>query len=202
MQCSPSSLVALLCLGFLLGCASPPFGPQFTERLFDSPGDGVCRITIRDGHPISYSAPVRAQDLPPRVKRTMDELHEGGRTVYLGREWGPDGPGYRVEELVRVDNKEELRSLLVDDEGRVIGRSYEISPTDVPQSLLQHVARAGFDRSAVRSTSFVLGPAGDRGHYRLLLEDREGRQRMLECRADGSMAVWARVMRATVSCAR
>ncbi len=188
------SLSALL----LVGCASPAFWPQFTDTLFDSPSDGVCRIMIRNGQLLSYSAPVRAEDIPEKVKRTMDELREGGRTVYLAREWGPDGPAYRIDEMVRIDNKDERRSLLVNDEGHVIGRSYEISPADAPTKLLDHAATAGLGRNAIRTVSFVLGPAGDKGHYRMLVEDREGRQRMLECRADGSMAIWSRVIDAEV----
>jgi hypothetical protein len=198
MQRSLSSLAALL----LVGCASPPFWPQFTETLFDSPAQGVCRITIRSGQLHSYSAPVRAQDIPPKPRRTMNELREGTQTVNLAREWGPDGAGYRLDELVRVNNKDERRSLLVDDEGHVLGRSYEISPTDAPKSLLDLAAKAGFGPDAIRSASVVLGPAGDRGHYRLLIEDRQGRQRILECRADGGMATWYRVIRAQVTSTR
>ena len=132
----------------------------------------------------------------------MDELREGGRTVYLAREWGRDGPGYRIDEMVRVEDKDQRRSLLVNDDGHVIGRSYEIPPADAPASLLQHATTAGFDRSAIRTVQVVLGPAGDKGHYRMLLEDRQGRQRMLECRADGAMAVWSRVIQAQVTSTR
>jgi hypothetical protein len=186
----------------LLGCASPAFWPQFTDTLFDSPSDGVCRIAIRNGQLLSYSAPVRAEDIPEKVRLTMDELREGGRTVYLAREWGPDGPAYRVDELVRIGDKDERRSLLVNDDGHVIGRSYEISLANAPNMLLEHATTAGFDRNAIRSVRVVLGPAGDKGHYRMLIEDRQGRQRMLECRADGGMVTWSRVIQAQVTSTR
>ena len=187
---------------FLVGCASPAFWPQFTDTLFDSPADGVCRIEIRNGQLLSYSAPVRAEDIPGKAKQTMGELQEGGRTVHLAREWGPDGPAYRIDELVQGANKDERRSLLVNDEGHVIGRSYEISPANAPAKLLEHAKTAGFGRDAIRSVRVVLGPAGDKGHYRMLLEDRQGRQQMLECRADGGMATWSRVINARVTSTR
>lgn len=193
-----SSLTALL----LLGCASPAFWPEFTGMLFDCPADGVLRITIRAGQLHSYSAPVQPQDIPPKPRRTMDELREGTRTLYLAREWGPDGPGYRLDEVVRVNDRDERRSLLVNDEGHVIGRSYEIAPTDAPRFLLEHAAEAGFGPDAIRGASVVLGPAGDRGHYRLLIEDNQNRQRILESRADGGMATWYRVLRARVTSTR
>lgn len=202
MQRSLPCLSALLLLFQGWGCASPTLPPQFTGMLFDSPSDGVCRITIRDGHLLSYSAPVRAQDIPEKVKRTMDELRVGGRTIYLAQEWGPEGPGYRIDELVRVADKDEVRSLLVNEEGVVIGRSYEISPADAPSGLLDHAATAGLGSDAVRSVSVVVGPPGDKGRYRMLLQDQEGRQRLLECRDDGSGATWSRVIRAEVTSTR
>jgi hypothetical protein len=198
MQRSLSTLVALL----LAGCASPAFWPQFTDTLFESPADGVCRITIRHGQLLSYSAPVRAQDIPTAVMKTMDELREGGRTVSLAREWGPEGPGYRMDYLVRADNKNERRSLLVNNEGQVLGRSYEIAPADAPARLLDLAAKAGFGPGTIRTASVVLGPAGDRGHYRLRIADKDGRERTLECRADGSMATWSRVIAAEVTSTR
>ncbi len=186
----------------LASCASPVFWPQFVDTLFDAPRDGVSRLTIRNGQVFAYSAPVRSQDVPEKVKRTMDELREGGQTVYLAREWGPRGTAYRIEDLVRVSGRDELRSLLVDDEGHVVGRSYEITPADAPSSMLDHATTMGLGRDRIRKTSVVLGSAGDPGHYRMLLEDREGRLRMLECRADGTGATWSRIIQAEVTCTR
>ena len=134
MQQGATTVISCL-LVFLGGCASPAFWPEFTNTLFDAPGGGVCKITIRNGQLLSYSAPVRRKDVPEKVRRTLDTLAGGGETRYLAREWGPRGPGYRLDKLVRRDDKNEHRTWLVDDDGVVVGRGYQIPLADAPQKL-------------------------------------------------------------------
>jgi hypothetical protein len=196
-------VTAISCLSCLLvllaGCASPAFWPEFTNALFDAPGSGVCKITIHNGQLLSYSAAVRPSDVPEKVRRTLDKLGGGGETRYLAREWGPRGTSYRLDKLVRRDNRDERRTWLVDDDGAVVGRSYEIALVDVPKTLRQQAAKSGLGEDAIVWADVVLGTAGDAGHFRILLEDRDGRQKIVECRADGGQVVWYRVIQAEVT---
>ncbi|MHC4077969.1 MAG: hypothetical protein ACYST0_05940 [Planctomycetota bacterium] len=194
MQRSAPAVISCLLALFLQGCTCRAFWPQFTNALFDSPGDGVCRITVRNGHLLRYSAPVHPQDVPLKVREMMDKLGEGGRTAYVAREWGPDGPGYRWDRLVRPDpdGRDERRSWLLNDDGQVMERSYEIPPAQAPAKVLAHATALGLGRDAILWISIVLGAPGDEGRYRMLVKDRDGRQRMVESRADGSRAMWYR----------
>jgi hypothetical protein len=164
MQRSAPAVISCLLSLFLQGCTCRAFWPQFTNALFDSPGDGVCRITVRNGHLLRYSAPVHPQDVPPKVREMMDKLGEGGRTAYVAREWGPDGPGYRWDRLVRPDpdGRDERRSWLLNDDGQVMERSYEIPPAQAPAKVLTAASgwwnpaptaagRSGIGSSAPRS---------------------------------------------------
>ncbi len=199
-QSGPTVISCLSCLLVLLGgCASPAFWPEFTNALFDAPGGGVCKITIRNGQLLSYSAAVRPNDVPEKVRRTLDKLGGGGKTRYLAREWGPRGPSYRLDKLVRRNNRDERRTWLVNDEGKVVGRSYEIALVDAPDTLRKHAATSGLGEDAIVWVDMVLGTAGDAGHYRMLLKDRDGRQKIVECRADGGQVVWYRVIQAEVT---
>jgi hypothetical protein len=202
---APAVLLAFPLLAVLAGCASPTFWPEFTRTLFDAPAGSVCRITIHNGQPRSYSVTVGMDSVPEKVRHKMasDRLGGGGRVDSVARECGPWGPGYRWNQLVRVGDRDERRSWLLDKEGNVMERSYEVSRDRVPTAVLEHAGSVDtVTPTTVQRVSLVLDVPGAEGHYRMHLQAKDGRQWIVRCRADGSEAATYRVIRAEVSSTR
>ena len=185
---------------FLAGCALPAFETDFTAALFDAPAGGTCRIWLRRGQPFSYALPIPPEDAPARVRRTIEKLEPGGRTLEVSREWGPDGRGFRWVKLVNLHGRDQRRSWLLSEHGQVMERSYEVEITDTPASVLKHAEDLG--RDAIQRAVFVHRQPGEPGFFRLLLRDPQGQQLLLECRGDGSEATWHRVITAEVTTTR
>jgi hypothetical protein len=190
----PPRAVPLLLLpcAWLASCQLPPALPAgFAALAREAPPDEPLRLRCWGTQIVAVAVPLGPGGLPGPVRVTADAIAPGGRTLFAGREWGPRGPGYRIERMLDHGGAEHFRSVLLDAEGAVLERSHSLPVPEVPPAVLLAVT-AG-ERTQVRRVEVVSGPSVEEG-YRATVADRAGRTFMVECDLQGRVTSVARAL--------
>ena len=156
-------------LFLLAGCASPGT-PSLGELLADSAIGSSARITVDGDQVIAFATPADYRAMPPEARKTCDTVAPAGTLLFCGVERGPRGEGFRVDKRYEQPIRHE-RSLLVDDQGKVLERSHTLPVSETPQHVLATALRHG---PFVERVEIVSGPVREE-HWHVLIRDRQGR---------------------------
>jgi len=184
-------------LQILAACGSaPPVPAGFAALAAEAPEDEPVRLCIDGERIVSAAASLGPGGLPHDVRVAADAIAPGGRTVFMGREWGPRGSGWRIEKAYHDGKQEHFRSMLLGSDGSVLERSHSLPLLEVPQQVL--LAARAEARSDVQRVDIVSGPATEEG-YRVTVADRAGRTLLVECDLQGRAAVTWRIVTAHIA---
>ena len=186
---TPTARAAFLLVGLCLTCcAGPRFASEFVAAVHDLPPGQVCRLTFLDGKIVRYFAPTALDDIPADARRTAnDYVQPGGRLLYAGREWGPEGVGFRLvkEYDGRAGTRPTRRSVLVTADGTVLSRSHEIAQEESPAGALETVAREKL--GAVERQEVIQRAPEEEVRYAFEIVDDQGRRWTVVCTGSGEI---------------
>jgi hypothetical protein len=138
---SPLPLVLVAALG---GCAGTRADrAQLAALLQDAPDDVPARLWVDGERLVGAAAPLGPGMLPPDVRMVFDAIAPGGRTLFVGREWGARGDGYRLDKEYPDLAGAPRRSVLAAPDGTVLERWHTVPLPDVPQHVLAAALRVG-----------------------------------------------------------
>ena len=193
---TPTARAATLLVGLCLaGCAGPSFASEFVAAVHTLPPGQVCRLTFLDGEIIRYFAPTLVGEIPADARRTADEyVQPGGKLLYAGREWGPEGIGFRVVKEFdgQAGARPTRRSVLVEADGTVLSRSHEIAQEESPAGALEAVTRENL--GTVVRLEVIQGPPEEEDRYAFEVVDDQGRRWTVVCTGDGTVVERGRLV--------
>ncbi len=100
-------------------------------------GDGS-ELEIDAGGAIEAArVPVSEDRVPPRARTAARSIQPGGDRVEVAREEGPFGSGFRWS----TRYGDQVRTVLVSGEGRVLHKTWQIPATETPPEVLRAAAR-------------------------------------------------------------
>jgi hypothetical protein len=117
------------------------------------------------------------------VRATIEAVTPGGEVVFLGREWGRSGDGFRVEKRYVDGTSESFRSALIDEQGEILERSHTLPPTKVPPAVLGAAMKLGRD---IRRCEIVSDAVAER-EWRIRCVDGGGRTFVTTVSLDGRL---------------
>lgn len=172
------------CCLALVACNSGPWGrPPLGELLGEAKAGATPQLAFAGDDLVGVAVPVEPLTIPRNVRTTFEAIAPGGETEFLGREWGPRGPGYRLVKRYRDGGAEGVRSVLVDGAGAVLERSHSVPLGEVPQDVLATALRFGHDVEEVR---IVSGPEREEG-WGVVVRDHAGHTFALTIGLDGRL---------------
>ncbi|MCB9878862.1 MAG: hypothetical protein H6835_14805 [Planctomycetes bacterium] len=181
MPTRPRILITALWLA-LAACQGP--GATLARQLEQADRDRVIADTVRlllDGdRVIGGATPAVAAEVPPAVRTTFDAVAPEGEQLFLGREWGPRGAGFRLEK--RYLEPAHQRSVLVAADGHVLERAHTLPVPRVPKHVLATALEVG---PFVDEARIVSGPLQEE-YWALLVRDRAGALRVVLIDLDGA----------------
>jgi hypothetical protein len=179
----PFSAVATCAISALAACAGAPAGPlPLARMLADAPTTMPPRLTL-DGDRIAGAAvPLGSGELPPAVRTIFDAIAPGGRTRFVGREWGERGTGYRLEKTYVDGTVTATRAVLASADGTVLERWHTVPTPEVPQNVLAAALQTG---PTIEEARIVSGPAREE-HWSVVVRDRIGRVHVARVGLDGA----------------
>jgi hypothetical protein len=187
----PLALAAMLC-----ACAGAhPHRAQLAALLQDAPNDAPARFTLAGDRLVGAAAPLGPGELPPEVRIVFDAIAPAGRTLFVGREWGERGDGYRLDKEYPDEPGAPQRSVLAARDGTVLERWHTVPLPDVPQHVLATALRVGPFVDQVRKVS-------GREHeelWTLVVRDRTRRTFAVDIGLDGALLRRARVLPAQLA---
>ncbi|MCC6672258.1 MAG: hypothetical protein IT458_14445 [Planctomycetes bacterium] len=190
-------LLVTLALGACAGLGSVP--EAAARAMQRAPVGRFPRILLVEGRVASLAVPVAASALPPAVAHVEEALLPGGELTFLAREWHERGTGWRVEKRLAGRGGDELRSLLLADDGAVLERSHEVQLKTAPAKVLE-TALAEAPGQAQR-VEVLQGDPGEEW-FRVTIRTPEGDRRHVECWPDGRLLRSGRVVAAEITVTR
>ncbi|MGE3171408.1 MAG: hypothetical protein AB7O97_02205 [Planctomycetota bacterium] len=191
----PAAAAAALALP--AACAGPALPRGFVAAAAEAPEDMPARLWL-DGDAVTAAAcGVGPGGLPAPVRSAVEAVTPGGETVFVGREWGPAGDGYRVDKRYADGPDEQFRSALIAPDGAVLERSHSVPLLQVPPAVLTAAAAVGRD---VQRCEIVSGPEREQG-WRALVVDGGGRTFALGIGLDGRLRTRHRLVSARIGMA-
>lgn len=188
-----TALLACVWSAVSSGCDTTNLDREFSRAAFASPADQPCHLAFTNGELARYGAPVEHDAIPAAARRTADDfVQPGGTLVWSGREWGPQGSGYRVVKVYGEGDEERRRSILVSADGEVLQRRHEIAPDEGPAADLETLSGLGL--GVVLRLDVVQGRMGSPDQYRYLLLDPRGVRRIVICDGAGGILAQGRIV--------
>ncbi len=173
----PCTIAALL----LSGCAANGWHADFVRAAATAPEDMPARIEANADGIVAAAAAIGPGGLPSAAKTAMDAIAPGGVTLFLGREWGPWGQGYRVEKRYDDGPDASYRSALVAGDGSVLQRSHSVPIAKTPAAALGAAMPFGRD---IRRCEIVSDAETER-EWRITTKDGGGRTLRVRVGLDG-----------------
>jgi len=115
--------IAILIILALAGsaCRHAPHRIPDLETLLAIPSDGSpWRLQVQHREIQAVTIGIPRHTVPSALARQAQSLLPDAHQGYSGREWGPQGSGYRLEFLRQSGEFEELHSLLLEPSGAVL----------------------------------------------------------------------------------
>jgi hypothetical protein len=177
---SPWAACALLALTACVGTGQPG---GFSEAAATAPEDTPARVSLSLDRIDKAAAGVAPGSVPAAVRATIEAVTPGGEMVFLGREWGRSGDGFRVEKRYVDGTSESFRSALIDEQGEILERSHTLPPTKVPPAVLGAAMKLGRD---IRRCEIVSDAVAER-EWRIRCVDGGGRTFVATVSLDGRL---------------
>ncbi|MEZ6037625.1 MAG: hypothetical protein R3F29_09100 [Planctomycetota bacterium] len=181
MPTRPRTLIPALWLA-LAACQGP--GSTLAQQLAQADRDRVAadvvRLVVEDERVVGGATPAVAAEVPPAVHTTFDAVAPDGELLFLGREWGHRGEGFRLEKRYR--EPAHVRSVLVAADGSVLERAHTLPVPRVPKHVLATALAVG---PFVDEARIVSGPVREE-YWQLVVRDRAGAERVLRINLDGA----------------
>lgn len=175
-------LLAALC-AIAPACATPVAAPDLSRWLAEAPQDRPAVLWLRGDRIVRAIAPLGPGATPQVVRRRADEAAPGGEFTLMGREWGPLGNGFRLERLAADGQATVRRTMLIDEQGRLLDFGQSVPLVQAPQHVLAAALAVG--RDVVEATLFAHPGSPPRwecrvvdalGHTHLVTIDLDGRR--------------------------
>ena len=168
----------------LAACSTAAPVPESLQTLLGETPDGYpARLSIGGNRIVAAAVAVGNASLPKAARTAIEAIAPQGELLFVGREWGPRGAGFRVEKRYREGAKEHVRSVLVDADGRVLEREHSVAIAEVPQHVLVAAMRVG---PMIDEARIVSGPAREE-YWSVSVRDRLGRTFVAHVSLDGSL---------------
>jgi hypothetical protein len=171
----------LRCL-WLIALAGCTASSSSAHLLMDAEPNQAVRLAVIGDRIISTAVPVDLRTVPALARTTVDAIAPDGVLEFCGREVGPRGEGFRLEKRYEQPFPH-LRSVLVDELGRVMERSHTRPIGKVPQDVLGAALQVG---TLVESAAIVSGPVHEE-FWRVVTHDRRGRTFVVTVDLDGNV---------------
>jgi hypothetical protein len=181
MRALPSAL--LVCVSFAMAACvgTNTSRPSLARLLRDAPNDAPARLAIAGDHLVFAAVPIGSGSLPKAVRTPIDAIAPGGRTLFVGREWGERGDGFRVEKAYDGGGKTQTRSVLAAADGAVLERWHTVAIAEVPQHVMATALRTG---PTIDEARIVSGPEREE-HWAFVVRDRAGSVFVVKVSLDG-----------------
>ncbi|HEU4418326.1 MAG TPA: hypothetical protein VFT55_05265 [Planctomycetota bacterium] len=163
--------------------AAAPVPESLQSLLGDSPDGNGARLSIGGNRIVAAAVAIGNASLPKAARTAIEAIAPQGELLFLGREWGPRGAGFRVEKRYREGAKEHVRSVLVDADGRVLEREHSVAIAEVPQHVLVAAMRAG---PVIDEARIVSGPEREE-FWSVSVRDRLGRTFVARVSLEGTL---------------
>jgi hypothetical protein len=186
---SPWAACALLTLTACVGAGQTD---GFFESAATAPEDTPARLTLSLDRIETAAAGITPGSVPPAVRATIEAVTPGGELVFLGREWGRNGEGFRVESRYVDGAAESFRSALINEEGEILERSHTLPATKVPPAVLGAAMKLGRD---IRRCEIVSDAVAER-EWRIRCVDGGGRTFVATVSLDGRLLHAQRIVTA------
>lgn len=194
MRSSPW-LAAVVASAALAACAGAGSArAQLAQLLAEAPGDVPPRFLFAGDRLVAAAVPLGPNSLPPAVRTTFEAIAPGGKTTFVGREFGERGEGYRLEKRYEEGIASAARSVLCTAAGEVLERWHTVPIPDVPQHVLAAALREAPVLDEVR---IVSGPQREE-YWSFDAKDRGGHQYVVRVTLDGRSLGRVRRFAATV----
>lgn len=188
----------LLCLLTACQTVLPVLPPEFAATAAEAPGETPVRLVLAGDRVVGAAVPIRPIGLPAEVHAAIEAVAPGGETLFLAREWGRRGAGYRIEKDCGSATRPDFRSALITPDGTVLERSHSVPIGEVPKDVLL-AAMTSVWRDVERA-EVVWGREREEG-WRIALRDKAGRQQLFECAMDGTLGHASRLLQAQLATA-
>jgi len=170
-----------LLLALLSGCAGPPPRPA-SAMLADALAGTQTRLTIAGDRVVSVVTPVDVRALPAAARAACEAEAAGVEVLFCGRERGPRGRGYRVEQRVSGPDQHE-RAVLVTEDGRVLERRRTVPLARAPRDVVAAALSYG---AFVERVELVAEPGRDE-RWAVVVRDRAGSVFAVDIELDGRL---------------
>ncbi len=189
--------VTLCLLPLLAGCATGRGLEPVFALAAEAPEDMGLRLWFDGSTLVAAATGIGPHRLPAPVRATIDGVAPAGELLFVGRECGPFGDGFRVDKRYRDGSEESFRSALIAADGSVLERRHSVPLAQVPAAVLTTAMRVGRDvrRCEIRSDS-----AHEVG-WNAIVVDGAGHTYELELGLDAALLARHRLVRSSASIA-
>jgi hypothetical protein len=194
----PPLLAAAVASSALAACAGAgSTRTQLAQLLAEAPSDVPPRFLLAGDRLVGAAVPLGPGSLPPAVRTTFDAIAPGGKTTFVGREFGERGDGYRVEKRYENGPVSQARGVLCTAAGDVLERWHSVPIGDVPQHILAAALR---ETPLIDEARIVSGPQREE-YWSFEARDRGGRQFVVRVTLDGRALGRTRRLTASIDAA-
>jgi hypothetical protein len=168
----------------LAACSTAAPVPETLQTLLgESPDGNPARLSIGGNRIVAAAVAIGNASVPKAARTAIEAIAPQGELLFMGREWGPRGTGFRVEKRYREGSKEHVRSVLVDADGHVLEREHSVPIAEVPQHVLVAAMRLG---SMIDEARIVSGPTREE-YWSVSVRNRHGHTFVARVSLDGSL---------------
>jgi hypothetical protein len=190
-------LVGLLLLALAGACSAPPTLPHgFLRHATESPEGQPVRLSLLDDRITAVAAPCGPSALDATLHFAVEAIEPGGTEVYVAREWGPRGFGFRVEKEYANGAQRDFRSVLLSPTAEVLERTHGVPVGETPQPVLLAAMAAG-GRNVERIEA--VSGSSTAQTWRVTVRDGAGNKHVVECDDAGNVTSTVRVLSAQVT---